>query len=92
MYWEGMRNPLHFFPSSSWIYAEALAKGKDEERAMRAARKEWLGDDYSHGESEDPYFQVCFKNIDPLDEEFENLSREIFGSISECEEQTKREL
>jgi len=58
---------------------------------MRAARKEWLGDDYSHGESEDPYLQICFKNIDPLDEEFENLSQEIFGPIAQCEEQKKRE-
>jgi exodeoxyribonuclease V gamma subunit len=91
IYWEGLGKPLHFFPGSSWIYTEALAKGKDEERALRAAGKEWLGDDYSHGESEDPYLQICFKNIDPLDEEFENLSREIFGQIVKCEEQTKRE-
>ena len=91
VYWEGMGKPLHFFTRSSWIYAEALAKGKDEERALRAASKEWLGDDYSHGESEDPYLQICFRNKDPLDEEFENLSREIFGPIVKCEEQTKRE-
>jgi exodeoxyribonuclease V gamma subunit len=91
IYWEAMSKPLHFFPASSWVYAEALAKDEDEERAMRVARKEWLGDDYSHGESEDPYLQTCFKNIDPLDEEFENLSQEIFGPIVKCEEQTKRE-
>jgi len=91
VYWEGMAKPLHFFPGSSWVYAEALAKGKDEERAMRAARKEWLGDDYSHGEGEDPYFHICFKNVDPLDEEFENLSVEIFEPIVKCQEENKRE-
>ena len=90
-YWEGMRKPLHFFPRSSWVFAEALAKGKDEERAMRAARKEWFADNYREGENSDPYFQVCFRNIDPLDDEFQNLSVEIFEPILNCQDEKKRD-
>jgi exodeoxyribonuclease V gamma subunit len=91
IYWAGMKKPLHFFPRSSWVFAEVLARGKDEERAMRAARKEWFGDDYREGENADPYFQVCFGNIDPLDGEFQNLSMEIFEPILNCQDEQKRE-
>jgi len=40
-YWQGLIEPIHFFPLSSWAYAEALAKGKDPDQALKSARNKW---------------------------------------------------
>jgi exodeoxyribonuclease V gamma subunit len=88
-YWQGLMEPIHFFPLSSWAYVEALSKGKDPDQAMNAARNKWEISDFNHGEFEDPYFQVCFEHADPLDGEFEELSKSIFEPLIECEEKIK---
>jgi exodeoxyribonuclease V gamma subunit len=88
-YWQGLMKPLHFFPLSSWALAEALAKGKDPAQALKSARDIWEGSDFSRGEGEDPYYQICFGHGDPLGEEFEALSRKIFEPLIKCEEKIK---
>ena len=88
-YWQGLIEPIHFFPLSSWAYAEALAKGKDPDQALKSARNKWEGSDFNRGEIENSYYQVCFEHADPLDEEFEELSKSIFEPLIECEEKTK---
>jgi len=81
-YWEGLREPLHFFPELSWQYAEArLAKGKPPEAALEQARKAWKGNERSRGESEDPYYQLCFGKEDPIDFAFEEIAMEIFEPL-----------
>jgi len=37
-------------------------------------------------ERENPYFRICFPDMDPLDETFAELSLSIFGPILTCEE------
>ena len=37
------------------------------------------------GECEDPYHWLGFRQINPLDEEFESLSMDVFGPLIECE-------
>jgi exodeoxyribonuclease V gamma subunit len=86
IYWQGLREPIHFFPVSSWVYAEALSKGKESEQALEAARGKWEGSDFKRGESKDLNYQVCFEHADPLDEEFEKLSKMVFDPILRCEE------
>ena len=88
-YWQGLIEPIHFFPLSSWAYAEALAKGKDPDQALKSARNKWEGSDFNRGEIENSYYQVCFEHADPLDEEFEELSKSIFEPLIECEEKIK---
>ncbi len=88
-YWQGLRKPIHFFPLSSWAYAEALAKGKEPDPALRSARSHWGGSDFHRGEMEDSYYRVCFKHGDPLDEEFEEFSKSIFEPLIGCEEKYK---
>jgi exodeoxyribonuclease V gamma subunit len=88
-YWQGLMEPVHFFPLSSWAYAEALAKGKEPEQALKSARNKWEGSDFNRGEIEDSYYQVCFEHADPLDGEFEELSKSIFEPLIECEEKIK---
>ncbi len=78
-YWAGLLRPLHFFPDSSWTYAHMLLeKNKPGENALKNACSTWTGSDYSRGECEDPYYQLCFGNTDPLDSEFQRIAEEIF--------------
>ncbi|MFH0813983.1 MAG: exodeoxyribonuclease V subunit gamma [Pseudomonadota bacterium] len=78
-YWEGLSQPLHFFPDSSWEYARlVLAKGRTEDQAISSARETWNGTEYNRGEGEDPYYQLCFGKIDPLDSAFKRIAKEIF--------------
>ena len=88
-YWQGLMKPIHFFPRSSWEFVDSLAKGKEQEQARQSARNKWKGNDFSPGEGEDPYYQVCFENGDPLNEAFEELSKKIFEPLISCEEKIK---
>jgi exodeoxyribonuclease V gamma subunit len=81
-YWEGLRSPLHFFPESSWRYADLrLAKEKFPEAALEQARKTWEGSEWSRGEMEHPSYQLCFRQKDPLDDLFEEIAVEVFGPL-----------
>jgi exodeoxyribonuclease V gamma subunit len=87
VYRRGLTEPIHFFPRSSFAYAEALyRRGKEPGEALRAARKEWEGSDFGGmAESRDPYFRLCFKHTDPLDEPFEELAKKIYQPLMERE-------
>jgi exodeoxyribonuclease V gamma subunit len=87
IYRQGLTGPIHFFPRSSFAYAEALHRKKqDPGEALIAARKKWEGSDFGGmAESGDPYFLLCFKHTDPLDEAFEELAKKIFQPLMECE-------
>jgi exodeoxyribonuclease V gamma subunit len=81
-YWEGLRRPLHFFPRSSWAYARLVLEREGAEgEALRKASAAWAGDDYRRGESEDPYYHLCFRDTDPLGDEFRRLARELFEPL-----------
>jgi exodeoxyribonuclease V gamma subunit len=88
-YWQGLKRLTHFFPVSSWGYAEARGKGKDPAEALQSAMGEWEGNDFKQGEKKDVYYQLCFEYVEPLNEEFEELSQEVFEPLIACEEKTK---
>ncbi len=79
---KGLKKPLHFFPESSWIYAESL-KRKDASEAIKKAKEEYFGNEYRIGESSDDYYEFCFRGTDPIDEEFVELSKKVFLPIQE---------
>jgi exodeoxyribonuclease V gamma subunit len=82
IYRSGLARPLPFFPESSFIYMESrLLKKSSREEAIARARSKWMGSDYSRGEGDDAYFQLCFKDRTPLDEEFEFLSEEVYAPM-----------
>jgi exodeoxyribonuclease V gamma subunit len=87
IYWCGLRKPLHFFPESSLVYAEQVAKGADPEKAIRTARNKW--DAFQYAEKEDPYYDLCFRQSDPLDAEFRELATNVFETMLIHEEQIK---
>jgi len=81
-YWEGLREPLPFFPETSLRYAEMrLSKGKPLDLALEQARKQWEGSEWVRGEVEDPYCQLCFGNRDPLNSAFEEIAVEVFEPL-----------
>jgi exodeoxyribonuclease V gamma subunit len=83
-YWAGLTRPLRFFPKTSWKYAEeCAARGKSDEVALLSSLKVWLGDEFSPsgGEGDDPYYNLCFRGGDPLDVEFRQTAREVFGPL-----------
>jgi exodeoxyribonuclease V gamma subunit len=91
-YWEGLIKPLHFFPETSWEYAQALlSKGRPGEYALNRARNTWTGNEYNHGENSDPYYEFLFRNMDPLDPEFQDIAEEVFGTLIEHQAKIKDE-
>jgi exodeoxyribonuclease V gamma subunit len=79
-YWAGLVKPLHFFPESSWKYAHTrLEKDKPDVDALDGARHIWTGSDFNRGECEDAYYELCFRDRDPLDSEFQRNAEEVFA-------------
>jgi exodeoxyribonuclease V gamma subunit len=79
-YFLGLTKPLPFFPASAFaIVSEPSSRSKKSPADL--ALEKWDGgefDDFSKGESQEPYFNLCFRNTtNPLDEEFETLATQI---------------
>ena len=87
IYWIGLMKPLHFFPQTSLAYAGAIFEGKSEEAALKAARREWEGDQYKTAESAEAHLALCFRAEDPLDGQFSGLAMDIFGPLLSNEKQ-----
>jgi exodeoxyribonuclease V gamma subunit len=82
IYKAGLIKPIHFFPKSSWVFVlETLEKKRSPHEALLKSHRTWIGNAYSRGESEDAYYQLCFKNTNPLDSEFQRVSKKIFGPL-----------
>lgn len=71
LYRRGLDQPLLLLPRTAWAFLTA-------KRPWPAARDEWEGNDFVSGESEDPYFALAFRGVDPLGDEFEQISKEVF--------------
>jgi exodeoxyribonuclease V gamma subunit len=92
LYWRGLSEPLRFFPDSARAFALAECDpepGKKKRNALFEAGKIWQGNDGPWGrpgEREDLYYDLCFRNLeDPLDELFQELARQVFVPILDCE-------
>lgn len=91
IYWQGLHEPLPFFPRAAWAYAQKRHKGAGADDAMKSARQQWRENRYVPGwlgESEDAYNNRCFGHSDPLDAYFEDLALTIFIPILDAGEQT----
>ncbi|MCG8382826.1 MAG: exodeoxyribonuclease V subunit gamma [Gammaproteobacteria bacterium] len=73
------QQPVHFFPKSSMAFAEQLQKKGDEAAALDKARKNWWGGQYNKPfpESQNPYYQLLFGKVDPLDDAFMETAEQL---------------
>ena len=85
LFHQGLGLPIRFFPNSSYEYAEHLLnKAATELAALKKAKRKWHGSpfsDYAAGESDDPYYDLCFRRSEPLDEEFEDIAVRVFSPL-----------
>ena len=82
-YWQGLSRTMIFFPETSFAYADAIFSGKKNERAaITAAMAKWKGNDFSPGESSDPYFELCFPDgcveAEIRNQSFQKTALELF--------------
>jgi exodeoxyribonuclease V gamma subunit len=82
-YWQGLIEPLHFFPETSFKFVEYLKKEGNEEKALEEAKKQWLGSDFKRGEAKDEYHHLCFGKGDMPLEHFEKLAMQFFEPLLE---------
>jgi len=78
LYRRGLREPLHFFPKSAWVYqlTDSLANARDKWRPAYGEAR---------GESEDAAYRLAFRGQDnPIDSNFEESTRIVFGGIRAC--------
>ncbi len=69
LYWEGLQQPLKFFPRSSLAYVKT---GRLEDAA-----KVWNAERFP--EKDDRAFRLCFGEQSPLDDEFARIAAAVFG-------------
>jgi exodeoxyribonuclease V gamma subunit len=79
LYWKGLSHPLHFFPESAFVLAEGLMHAKPD--PISRARRTWEGGDYEAGECQDAYYELAFRAVDPLDDEFVSLALEVYEPL-----------
>ena len=73
-YWQGLLQPLAFFPKSSYAYAEMIYKKKSPEDALKKAHACWENSYLGDSEKEDVYFAQLFHPINPLDRDFMQIA------------------
>jgi exodeoxyribonuclease V gamma subunit len=86
LYWKGLTRPLKFFPRTACAFAEAALKqeaGEGKRDPAGAARLIWEGNAFkkTRGERENAYFDLCFRHVDPLDEEFQETAGAVFDPL-----------
>jgi exodeoxyribonuclease V gamma subunit len=85
LYWNGLHEPLRFFPETSLIFAEAtVTPGKSKRSPSARALEAWVGNEFPErrGESEDPWLRLAFGHDDaPLNQDFEQSALAVFGPI-----------
>jgi exodeoxyribonuclease V gamma subunit len=86
LYRQGLEQPIHFFPDTSHEYADyKLNRSVSGQGALEKAGLKWRGVDsprkYNRIESDDPYYDLCFRRLDPLDETFTKTALAVFEPL-----------
>lgn len=73
LYQQGLQQPLHFYPQSSWAQVTDSNKVKGI----------WEGNSFMDiaGEGDDPYTELALRGQPALDEAFEQLARQIYAPL-----------
>ncbi len=90
IYHKGRNELLKFFPETSYDYARYLREKNSHEFALKKANFNWEGNERGYMERNDPYFNLSFRAIEPLDKEFIELSLLVYGSLLTYQEKIQR--
>jgi exodeoxyribonuclease V gamma subunit len=66
-YWQGLQQPLPFFPKSAWKMAEKGGNAAFDTR-LREGQKEWIGNDHHPGEGSKSEYRLLYRGRSPLEE------------------------
>jgi exodeoxyribonuclease V gamma subunit len=84
-YWQGLLQPLPFFPQSALAFVKALHRGKSTEESFDKAWLAWRGNEFALGGAENEYYQLNFGQLDqnaPLkDQRFPVLAQKFFEPL-----------
>ena len=91
LYWQGLHQPLRFFPQAGLEFAESLLVKGDERAAVKKAVAVWRGREDGHGEQDDPYFKRCFgREEEPLNQAFQALARQVYEPLLQARQELGR--
>ncbi|WP_062269182.1 exodeoxyribonuclease V subunit gamma [Endozoicomonas arenosclerae] len=86
LYIQGQNSPIPFFPNTSLAWLE---KSEDEEKAQKAAESAFYGAYMTRGEIEDAYIHRVFPKLEPVFQDFTDLSRLILEPMIKTMEAVK---
>ena len=90
LYWQGLSEPLSFFPNTSHEFARETLKGKSKQEALRKASLEWEGNNFNNeGERKDPYNLLCCKNMTLAESRFMETAIGVFMPALEHQEEIR---
>ncbi len=81
IYASGIRSNTFFFPETSYSFAEnRFLSGKELEKALKSAEKQWLDEYASYPkEGDDPYNKLLMRDTNPLrDNRFQDISQRFW--------------
>jgi len=81
LYYQGLCQPLPFFPELSKAYAATIKEGKPSDFALQHVNYLWQQAGKFSPEKDDPYNRQCFGSSPPFDGNFARLSKDIYLPI-----------
>jgi exodeoxyribonuclease V gamma subunit len=84
LYWQGLREPLRFFPRTSHAFAKAMFEPKEAKSPETLANAEWKE------EHADEYIGLAFRNdAEPLNPGWQKLAIQVFAPLLAARRETK---
>ncbi|HEY3491273.1 MAG TPA: exodeoxyribonuclease V subunit gamma [Candidatus Deferrimicrobiaceae bacterium] len=83
IYWQGLSEPIPFFPASAYEYAKASATGSPAGEALSAALKAWRSSPFARGEGDDRWLAMAFPRLpDPVGApRFASIALDVFSPL-----------
>ena len=81
LFFEGLREPLCFFPETSWALAEKIAGGKSRDLVRAATVRKWRTHGWGAGEGEEVHISRCFNEAIVDEEKFHRVALAVYGPI-----------
>ena len=82
LFQRGLTEPLHFFPETSFAYAQGVFQGKDRQANITRANNKWEGNAFAgRTEKNDPYNMLCLKDMNLAETDFADLAEDFFLPI-----------